>query len=343
LAVTAVDDERPVGRPGRWRPLHGATANVRRVRARRALRHRGAQRRPAREGFWRAVYHLADRADVYGLASQIAFNAVFSLGPLLSLVLLFVSSLPVGSVQSTVQRLIPVVLPQATHGFVTAILRQLQRPGHPLLLVASLTGLVWTLSSASSALVLGLETVGLPRRESWVKTRLRAALLGVLAAVGLTVLAAAVTLGEGVVDFVARVAGRRYDILDLVQYPWVRLPVSGGVFAFIAGLFFRWGTTHRPAWRATGAGALFAGTMSAVASAALSFYLALAPRLGGGYGAATGFFGVLLWLYVLGLALCLGGCVTHVLDEAVQHARHRPAPRISRTSLTPPGVSPPPP
>lgn len=337
--MTVVDDERPVGHPGPWRSFHGTTASVRRARARRALRYRGPARRPPREGFWRAVYHLADRADVYGLASQIAFNAVFSLGPLLSLVLLFVSSLPVGSVQGTVRRLIPVVLPQATHGFVTAVLRQLQRPGHPLLVLASLAGLLWTLSSASSALVQGLETVGLPRRQSWVSTRLRAALLGVVAAVGLTVLAAAVTLGEGVVDFVARVTGRRYDLLDLVQYPWVRLPVSGAVFAFIAGLFFRWGTTHRPAWRAVGAGATFAGTMSALASAALSFYLALAPRLGGGYGAATGFFGVLLWLYVLGLALCLGGCVTHVLDEATQHARHRPAPRKTRTSIAPESVS----
>jgi len=285
------------------------------------------------------VYYLADRADVYGLASQIAFNAVFSLGPLLSLVLLLVSSLPVSSVQATVQRLIPVVLPQATHEFVNAVQRQLQRPGHPFLLIASLLGLVWTLSSASSALVAGLETVGLPRREGWLRTRVRAALLGVLAALGLTVLGAAVTLGEGVVGFVARVAGRRYDILEVVGSPWVRLPLSGGVFAFIAGLFFRWGTTHRPAWRATGAGALFAGAMSALASAALSFYLAEAPRLGGGYGAATGFFGVLLWLYLLGLALCLGACVTHVLDEARLRGKHRPSPRIPRTTLVPTGVS----
>ncbi len=289
------------------------------------------------------MYYLADRADVYGLASQIAFNAVFSLGPLLSLVLLVVASLPLTKLQATVQRLIPVVLPQATHEFANALIRQLQRPGHPLLLVVSLVGLVWTLSSASSALVQGLETVGLPRRENWLRTRLRAAILGVGAALGLTVLGAAVTLGEGAVDFVARVAGRRYDILDLVQYPWVRLPISGGVFAFIAGLFFRWGTTHRPGWRATGAGAAFAGAMSAVASAALSFYLALAPRLGGGYGAATGFFGVLLWLYVLGLALCFGGCVTHVLDEMHLRAAHQPPPRTSRMSLPDAGLALPPP
>lgn len=277
-------------------------------RARHALRARarGAMRRLP---LLRLIYRVAVEAEIHRLAAEIAFSAVFSIGPLVSLTLLVVSMLPAPSVRRTLEEIFRLGAPQATYAFVNTLTVQLQRPGHPFLVMASVVGLVWTLSSAAAAIVACLEAVVRPPLRGWVRTRLRAVVLGIAVSVGLAALSAAATLGTSVAGRVLRSTGA-WVLVD----GWVRNVASSAVFVLTAATFFRFGTAHRPPMSAVSWGSMVAGVIAGAATAGLTRWLNIAPRLGAGYGAATGFFAVLLWLYLVGFALLIGACVTHAID-----------------------------
>ena len=122
-------------------------------------------------------------------------------------------------------------------------------------------------------------------------------------------------------SFLGRVFHLHLPALTVLSAAWVRMPMAGLSFAVVGGLFFAFGTVRRPLFRAVVDGAALTGFIAALVSAVLSAYLTFAPRLGGGYGAATSFFGVLLWLYVLGLATLLGATLTHVRDVRLRADR----------------------
>ncbi len=305
---------------------------------RRYRQRERARRRILEAPFWRAVVELADDAKITAMAAQIAFNAVFSLGPMLSLSLMVLAMVPEPSVRHSLERMMRVAAPSAIHPFLDAVTREITRSGHPVLLVVSVIGLLWTISGAASAVLTALEEFGEPVTIHPVRRRLQALVLGAAAALGLIVVAVAVSLAPAAVGFIGRVLGLHLHAFQWLSNPWVRMPAAGLSFALLSLLFLAFGTTRRHRYRALLAGSLCAGVMVSLASAGLSSWLTYAPRLGGGYGTATSFFGVLLWLYLLGFSLLLGGCVAHVLDQRVRHERRRPYPprRFRRRETSPP-------
>ena len=94
---------------------------------------------------------LAVRADVPTLSASFAFSAVFALGPLLSLALTALSTLRDDTFRSGLEHLARAIVPSVSAPFLDVIAGQVKRAGNPLVLVVSLLGLVWTLSSASDA------------------------------------------------------------------------------------------------------------------------------------------------------------------------------------------------
>ncbi len=290
-----------------------------------ALRRR--RRLPARAvtgmAFLRQMLRTATEAQIDALAGQIAYSAVFAIGPLLSLTLIIVNALPTPAVRKSLNRILDVAVPPGTRPFIDGLTRRLLSTGHPLVLLVSVLGLLWSVSSGTAALVSALENIRHDPPMTFTHRRLRALGLGLVGALGLTITAAAVSFGPGVADFVGRLLHTHLPALSLLSDAWIRIPLAGVSFAAVAALFFAFGTPHRPATRAMVEGAALTGVISALASAALSAYLSLAPHLGGGYGAATSFFGVLLWLYVLALAALLGATLVQVRDPGAHALRPR--------------------
>lgn len=280
-------------------------------------------RTPGKRELARAFVALALRADVGTLAASFAFSAVFALGPLLSLSLIGLSTLRNDTFRGGLDRFARSIVPSVSAPFLDAVADQLQRASNPLVLAASVLGLVWTLSSASDAIVSALETIGRRDPRAWWRRRLRAVILGLAVVLALIVAGVAVTLGPRVSAFLGHVTGLPFAMFEPLTSRWFRLPVVAVSFSTLCMIYYRHGTIDAPPRRLSVIGAIFGGVLATVASAVLSGWFALLPRLGGGYGAATAFFAVLLWLYVLGLSVCLGACLTHVLGFVPLHP-HRP-------------------
>ena len=123
--------------------------------------------------------------------------------------------------------------------------------------------------------------------------------------------------------FLGHLTGLPFELIEPFTSRWFRLPMVAVSFTTLCMIYYRHGTIDAPPRALSVAGAVFGGVLATLASALLTVWFALTPRLGGGYGAATAFFAVLLWLYVLGLSICLGACLTHVLGFMPLRRRRR--------------------
>lgn len=278
---------------------------------------------PSRRELARAFFALALRADVPTLSASFAFSAVFAVGPLLSLALTALSTLRNDTFRRGLDHLARAIIPSVSAPFLDTIATQLQRAGSPVVLAVSLLGLVWTLSSASDAIVSALEIIGRRDPRAWWRRRLRAVFLGLAVALALVVASIAVTLGPRVGAFLGRLTGLPIGLFEPLTSQWFRMPLVAASFTTLCMIYYRHGTIDSPPRGLSLVGATFGGVLATLASAVLSAWFTLIPRLGGGYGAATAFFAVLLWLYVLGLSICLGACLTHVIGFVPQHRRAR--------------------
>ncbi len=273
----------------------------------------------ARLNLPRAIVETTIRAQVDVQAAQIAFNAVFSLGPLLAITMTLLSALPGSSLGMRLRDVLVPYAPEAVRPFFESQFRGIVRSPNALLVALSVLGLLWTISAATNAISTALGHVGWPVASGWARQRLRAAVLGIVAAVGLVVSAVAASVGPFVLHILSEVTQIPLD--GLISVAWLRWPVAGVAFGLASALFVTFGTAQRPRPLAVVWGGLTSGVISVVASLALGFYLARAPRLGGAYGAAGAVFAALLWLYVLALGLLIGSAVAFVLHVRGPHLK----------------------
>lgn len=292
----------------------------------RSFRHRALRQGTLlrRMPWWREVIADAVRVNLDAQAAAVAFNAVFSVGPLVSLALTFLNAVGGATFDATLRRVLLSYAPPETWGFFESLSWSLRARSNPLIAVVAVVALCWTSSSAASAIINVIVTVRNAEPRGFVRTRLRAIGLGAASALALGALSVAVSLGPNMARFLHRATGMSLPTLLGLSSLWVRVPFAGLTFTAVAAVFFRYGTPARIAWRPTLAGAFTAGALISLATALLSLYLTVAPKLGGGYGTSTAFFGVLLWLYLIGVSVVLGACVTRVTERRWHLPPHTP-------------------
>lgn len=266
----------------------------------------------------RAVLATAVRAQIDVQAAQIAFHAVFSLGPLMALTMTVLSALPFEQLHDRFAVLVLPYVPELVRPWLVTQLHAVTRSPNVAFVVTSILGLLWTISAATNSITVGLSHVGWKLVARWWQRRLRAALIGLVAALGLVLLAVAASVGPFVLTLLSRATGVPFDRLASVA--WLRWPIAGFVFSLAAALFMTFGTAQRPRLLAVSWGGATTGFVSVVVSALLGVYLSHAPQFGA-YGAAGAVFAALLWLYLLALGLLAGATVAYVLDIRGPHWR----------------------
>ncbi len=259
---------------------------------------------------------------VLGLASEIAFFAVLSLFPglliaasLLSFLDLLVGADVAAETQARVTGALEVILTDRASRTVESVEAVFDGQYGGLLTFATIGALV-TLSSAWTVVIDALNLAyAVPEKRSWVRRRLVGLGLG-LATVAVLVLALAVVV-------IGPLFGRGEDLAEMVglgsAFVWMwnllRLPLLFvGITAWLM-VVFRRAPNRRTPWRDALPGALTTSILWLLATGGFHLYL----RVAGDQNPLLGVFGggviVMTWVYLLSLALLVGGELNAILHD----------------------------
>jgi membrane protein len=180
-------------------------------------------------------------------------------------------------------------------------------------------GAVWAASRGFSAIINALDVAyDLDERRPWMRQRLTAVGLAAGTALVGAVLLAMLVLGP--------LLGSGQDVADAVGaggvfaafWDWLRWPVVAALATVWAATVFHLAPNHRTPWRWDLPGAALTAGLWALLSLGFRLYLTVAAGANQVLGTLGGSLIVLLWLYVMSLALLLGGELNAVLVQ-----RHR--------------------
>lgn len=253
-------------------------------------------------------------------AASVAFYAVLSLLPAflaLAAMLGPLDSLVGGDVARRVQEetldFLGSVLTSEADGTLEAA-RDLFIGDRPGLLTFSLLLAVWTVSRSFAALVRALDVVyDLDDQRSWFSIRATALVIAVGSVAAAALMLTAVVVGPlfGTGEQIAAEVG----LGDQFVFLWdvFRLPFAFAVLVLWAATIFHVGPDHRTPWRSDLPGALLTGVLWLLFSGGLRLYLELAQAGNAVFGALGGALIVLLWFWLLSLAVLIGGELNQVL------------------------------
>lgn len=270
------------------------------------------------------------RGEVDVQAGQVAFNALFSLGPLVALAAFLLAAVPNPHARQAFAQHVARRLPPTVGQLLQGQLDRLLSTASPLYLAVALGGVLWTLSSAAGSISIALHHVGWPQRDGWFRRRVIAMLLSILFALGLAVSTVATMVGPRFVSGVESFFHLHLPVLHaLHQWRWAAVAVGSG----LGGAFFlAYGSSVRPRPLATILGALVFAVSAVVVSAGLGFYLEHAPGFTA-YGAAATAFATLFWLYLLALVFLVSAALAWVVQFGPPHALGPSRPRRRRKRL----------
>jgi membrane protein len=257
----------------------------------------------------RRLWHFSQRENVFGRAAELAYFFLLTLFPLLIILLSIFSFLP--GIQDALRGWLGSIMPPAAMSLVEEwLLGFVQQRSGGLLSFALLFAL-WTASTGMGAVIGTLNTAYQVEetRPFW-----QIALL----AVGLTLVSSVLCVGGHLlllsggwaVEWMGRHL-RNPALLDLLALAWppLRYLLATLLLMLSVDLIYYLAPNVERQWRWLTPGAIFAVLASLLASFLFSLYLRFVPGYSLVYGSLGAFIILMLWMYLLGLALFLGGTI----------------------------------
>jgi len=255
----------------------------------------------------------ASEDNAAGHAAELAFYFLLAFFPLLIFLLSILGFMP-----SAQQRLIE-YLTQAAPPDATKLLRDWvsdvagKTTGG--LLSFSLLASLWAASSGIVALMRTLNVAyEVEEGRPWWKTRLVA--IGLVLALGIFVIGGALLIIFG--DKLAAALAGWFGLGEVfaMVWPYVDYLIGLALLAAGIGMIYYFAPNAEQEWRWITPGAVFAVAAMVIASALFSIYLSYAPGYSATYGSLGAVIVLMLWLYIFGLALFLGGEVNAEVEKA---------------------------
>lgn len=260
---------------------------------------------------------------VSGLAAEVAFFAMLALFPALLATAALLGSLDsvagqelAARAQNAVLTTLDRIFTSEADGVIDAV-RTVFTERRPGLLTLSALGAIFAAGRGFAGVMRALDAAyDIEEHRSWLKVIPTAVLLAlgsvVVAVVMLAMLVLGPLLGGG-----PDVAGA-LGLGDAFAFFWdvVRAPFAFAVLVLWATTLFHLAPDHRTTWRSHFPGALLSGILWLLTSLGFRLYLDLAAGANPVYGLLGGPLLLLLWLYLLGIGLLLGGELNAILGRS---------------------------
>lgn len=249
------------------------------------------------------VWSETNKDDVFGTAAELSYFFLLALFPLLIFLTSLIGFLPMthSGLVADIERVVP---PDAMK-LVRETLADVVSHRNSGLLSFGLIFSLWSASSGVASLMSGLNRAyNLVEKRSFWKRRLVAVTLTVAAVLLVTVGSLTIMIGSRLGQWARRafeVSGEFAVLSTILGY------VVGFVLLLtgIASLYFFGPDIKRK--QPVLPGALFATVGVVIGSLLFSLYLRLAPSASATYGSLGAVVTLMLWLYLIGLVLLIGG------------------------------------
>jgi membrane protein len=268
------------------------------------------------------VWNEIDKDDVLGRAAQLSFYFLLALFPLLIFLTAVIGQVFAGNIDlyfdmlSYLQRL----MPASAYQLVRGTLEELTLAASGTKLSLGLLATLWTASSGMEAIINALNVAyEIRERRPWWRRRLVAISLTVLLSVISGLAAALALFGGRIGSFLAD----RYGLGDVFGRLWFTLQFGFPPFFMMVmfALIYRFAPNVRAhGWQALVPGAAVGVGLWIGATGLFRLYLSFFDTYSKTYGSLGTVIVLLLWLYLSGAAILIGGEVNSEIRKAAARA-----------------------
>ncbi|MBO0861532.1 MAG: YihY/virulence factor BrkB family protein [Chloracidobacterium sp.] len=284
---------------------------------------------PSSDLIWRRtalkIWRKLAEDDIFGRAAQLAYHWLFSIFPLLIFLTTLIAFLPMRQNLDQWIGTLSAVLPPEAYTLLNNTFHQIARRQRGGLLSFSILLMLWSSSSGMEAIINALNRAyNTEPARAWWKSRILSIALTLGLAVFIISALALIFFGESIGEQMARFFGfsGAFEIIWTVA----QLPIIVGLTLLGIELIYyfapnipRGGNGKRWVWFSPGA--LFAVGLWLLISFGFRFYVSHFGHFDATYGALGGVMVLMLWLYLTGVAILVGGEI-----NSVYHLANRPPP-----------------
>ncbi|HSF09606.1 MAG TPA: YihY/virulence factor BrkB family protein [Nitrospirales bacterium] len=271
-----------------------------------------------RPGSWWAlakeVWAASCEDDVFGRAAQLGFYFLLALFPAMLGVTALIGMLPRQVVVPNVMPYAREVLPAESLVLVERYVEQMIQGSGGGLFSLSLLGSLWAASWGMMAIINTLNAVyGVKETRPILKAGMTAVLLTLGAAVFFITSLILILAGEQVSYWMAHVTGMDWWVT--FGWPLLQWPVIVFFMLMAINLVYYWAPNIDHQWQWMKPGSMLAVFLWIILSLGLKFYVENFINYNAVYGPITGVIILMMWLYVCGLTLLIGGELNFILQR----------------------------
>jgi membrane protein len=268
------------------------------------------------------VWSEIDKDDVLGRAAQLSFYFLLALFPFLIFVSAVLGQVFAGNADLYLDLLsyLQTVMPVSAYNLVRTTIDEITTRSGGGKLTASLIATLWTASSGMEAVINGLNVAyAVSERRPWWRRRLVAISLTILLAFMSGVALLFGVFGSKLGSFVAD----QYGYGEAFRSLWLTAQIAfpPAFMLLIIALIYRYAPNVRAhGWQALVPGAFVAVALWVTATALFRLYLAHFGSYSATYGSLGAVIVLMLWLYLSGVAILVGGEVNSEIRQAAARA-----------------------
>ncbi len=267
----------------------------------------------------REVYQRLFEDDVFGRAAQLAYYWLFSLFPMLLFLTALLAYVQKPALFDSLFEYLNKMLPRDAYSLLRMTFDQIVINPRGGLLSFGIALTIWAASAGMESLINSLNVAyDVPRGRGWAKDKWRSIWMTLGLAVFVSTALVLLFFGGVIGNQIA--AGFGYGTLFQTGWEFLRWGVIVGFIFFALELIYFFAPNVKQRWRSTTPGSLFALISWLLISYGFKHYVARFGRYNATYGALGGVMILMLWLYLTGVAILIGGELNSVL-RALRHAR----------------------
>jgi membrane protein len=261
------------------------------------------------------VYEKAYKDHAFGRAAELAYFFLLALFPFLIFLLSAFSFMP--GLQEALLDWFARLMPPEAMKLVASWVESVITDSSGGLLSFGLLGALWAASKGMKAVIFALNTAyEVEEERSYWMTKLIAPGLTLSLSVFIVGGQVLIMFGDWLAIWLTNLLGVGDRFVAMGQY----IDYLVGLLLLIigVGLLYHFAPNRKRKWQLITPGAIFAVSGSVIVSILFSQYLRFAPKHNVVYGSLGAVIVLLLWLYLWGLALFIGGEINSVIERAAR-------------------------